>query len=201
MATKFVKGAREGMVQGILRVAFEPKFDALASKLAGAWLRKIAEAHPVWVRLRADPETKGYVEAYHKRPHIEIGGREVHLRKPTYSGALLEYDKPHLPDSMNCRASLLISAEPAPSGFNYAFKDEATRDEYVKLWTDYNAAYATLLETFKRYQSHEALAKDFPEYADYLPAKPASASVPMLAPEQIRAQLTRLGVPKEEPTA
>lgn len=195
MATKFIKGAREGMTQRILRDAFSSKFDELATRVRAEWVRALATEHPVWLALRADPAASAYVACHHTRPLVEIGGVTTQLRRSTFLGRLPEYHKYYISGPALSLQALLISPEPAPPRWDYVVGQDA-RDEYVKLWEGYNCAYATLIETFKRYQSHEALVKDFPEYVAYLPAEPVA--VPMQAVAQVRSRLSSLGVPKEE---
>lgn len=200
MSTKFTKGQREGMVQSITREAFTQRFDAIAAKAKAEITADVATRHEPWLRAREIPEFRPYVLSRDTAPEVEIGGRTSYLYEPTYLGVLQMYARMHISDSsgrLRTRMSKARAEGPYGAAYSYTVSN-GLRDEYVKAWDDYNAAYSTLLELFKRYTAHEALVKDFPEYKDYLPAPAVSASVPMLAPEQVRFTLTQLGVPAEE---
>lgn len=62
--TKFASGDRAAAVSAITREAFEPRFDAFKEKVVALVKASVAEQHPRWLELVANPETRSYVSVY-----------------------------------------------------------------------------------------------------------------------------------------
>lgn len=194
--TKFAAGDRAAAVSAITREAFEPRFDAFKEKVVALVKASVAEQHPRWLELVADPTARRYVSEYTRTGYCSY---QVPLIQPTFSGPVTQYTEKYsrLTPEIQRRCIYMGATAPCPSHDEYRLdaKHADMVQLYAELWDDFNSAWSTLMDVFNRYQTHEALLADFPEYKDYLPKPKVAASVPMLAPQPIRAQLSKLGVP------
>ena len=68
---------------------------------------------------------------------------------------------------------------------------------YKSVWADYVAARDKLGALLNSYTMREKFAGDFPEFAKYLPPVPTKARLPAVIVKDVRAELSKLGIPQK----
>lgn len=182
--TILTKTARREVLTRVLKEAFEPKFADLQKRLvqyASDWLQK---NHPLFVELLARKDAREYLHTKHFY-RVYLNGVTAYYPdyESSYKGDPIRINEVTVP--YICVDSFTIC------------DDDALKWDYDLLLDSYRAAYSELLKVLASYRTREALIKDFPEYAKYLPA-PVVKQLPAVIPSESRAKLSALGIPAEK---
>lgn len=178
--TILTKTARREVLTRVLKEAFEPKFADLQKRLvqyASDWLQK---NHPLFVELLARKDAREYLHTKHFY-RVCINGVTAYYP---------DYESSYKGDSIRINEVTV----PYICVDNFTINDDALKWDYDYLWDAYKAAHSELLKVLASYKTREALLKDFPEYATYLPA-PVVKQLPAVIPAESRAKLSALGIP------
>ena len=180
--TILTKTARQEVLSKVLREAFEPKFADLQKRLVQYALDWRRTNHPVFEELLARKDTREYLHTKHfYRVYLD----DFCAHTPDYSGIFsptIKVNEVTIP--YKCDDSIVI-------------QDIDLIVIYTNLWEAYRSAHSELLKVLASYRTREALLKDFPEYATYLPAITVK-QLPAVMPSESRAKLSALGIPAKE---
>ncbi len=180
--TILTKTARQEVLTRVLKEAFEPKFADLQKRLVQYALDWRRTNHPVFEEMLVRKDAKQYLQIKHFwRVYIA----DTCAYSPDYG---------HV-NGMS-RPAIRINELTVPYICEDNFKIDDTELEctYESLWDAYKAAHSELLKVLASYRTREALLKDFPEYATYLPI-PVVKQLPAVIPAESRAKLSALGIP------
>lgn len=181
--TTLTKTARREVLTKVLKEAFEPKFADLQKCLVQYALDWRRTNHPVFEELLARKDARGYL--YTKNFwSVYLGDMRCYF--PEYG-----YDDPK-----HGRRAIRINelAVPYICTDDFTIRDDELKCAYESLWDSYRAAHSELFKVLASYKTREALLKDFPEYATYLP-EPVVKQLPAVMPAESRAKLSALGIP------
>ena len=188
------KKTQAAILEAALSAAFEPRFDAIREAAAAECRKAIAEQHPEFLRLAADPEARRYLYiAEECHPH---DGENL-LYRPA-PGHFAEYH-PGAPTTWGRTVRRLVAGVERPAGCDCDQRVSAGLErQYYEAWADMRAARTTIRTALASCRNVERLQEDFPELAQYLPAAaaPAPAAAPAVPVADLRAQLARYGVGK-----
>lgn len=178
--TILTKAARQEVLTRVLKEAFEPKFADLQKRLvqyAKDWLHT---NHPIFEELLARKDARQYLQTKHFY-RLYPGGVQAYYPEYgiSYKGSPIRINELTVP--YICVDTFQIDSP------------EIERT-YESLWNSYRAAHSELFKILESYRTREALLKDFPEYATYLPAVTVK-QLPAVVPSESRAKLSALGIP------
>lgn len=186
--TTLTKTARREVLTKVLKEAFEPKFADLQKRLVQYALDWRRTNHQVFEGLLARKDARKYLHTKHFY-RVYLNGVTAYY--PDYG--MLSFDAPYK------GSPIKINEVTAP----YILTDDFIVENvelcttYESLWDSYRAAHSELLKVLASYRTREALLKDFPEYATYLPT-PVVKQLPAVIPAESRAKLSALGIPAKE---
>ena len=181
--TTLNKTARQEVLSKVLKEAFEPKFTDLQKRLVQYALDWRRTSHPVFEELLARKDAREYLQT---KCFWSVYLGDMRGYFPEYG-----YDNPK-----HGRRVIKINEVTVPyiCVDDFTIKDVELERTYDSLWDSYRAAHSELLKVLASYKTREALLKDFPEYATYLPA-PVVKQLPAVVPAESRAKLLALGIP------
>ena len=188
------KKTQAAILEAALSAAFEPRFDAIREAAAAECRKAIAERHPEFLRLAADPEARRYLYiAGECMPH----DGENALYRPAagrFADALAYY---RATPTWGHTVRRIAPAVERPAGVvgNLRVSD-ALEQQYHDAWADMRAAWTAISTALASCRNVEQLREDFPELAQYLPKATAPAAALIVPVADLRAQLARYGVGK-----
>ena len=189
------KKTQAAILEAALSAAFEPRFDAIHGAAAAECRKAIAEQHPEFLRLAADPVARQYLHiADECRPHD--GENRLYRPAPGCFTAALRYYRA-TPTTWGPTVLRIAPAVERPAGCDCDLRSSATLErQYLDAWADMRAAWAAISAALASCRDVERLREDFPELAQYLPQEKATTAAPIVPVADLRAQLARYGVGK-----
>lgn len=191
---------RDEIVRRILVETFYPRFSALLEQVRVFVQAKVEREHPDFVACVKNPALRPYLAITRASRIYLLDGDDAYLMaSPVYGRRV---------DMPATRVYFGSQRE------NYcAFKDDETAipcnfgdvkisegeipKAYRAAWADYSAAYDKLYALLRSYNAREKFATDFPEFAKYLPGITVKSKLPVVITKDVRAQLSRLGIPAQ----
>ena len=189
------KKTQAAILEAALSADFEPRFDAIREAAAAECRKAIAEQHPEFLRLAADPEARRYLYiAGECHPH---DGENCLYRPVTGCFAdALGYLRA-VPTTWGPTVHRITPAVERPAGCDCDLRVSAGLErQYYEAWADMRAARTTIRTALASCRNVERLQEDFPELAQYLPGAAAPAAALIVPVADLRAQLARYGVGK-----
>lgn len=191
------KKIQTSITRAALTAAFRPRFEAIAKAAELECRAQLAEQHPDFLRLAADPTVRPYLYiAQVVYPRIECADSNalVRLFAP---GEALEHGEYFPPATWSGTRSAsatplsILMDRPAARDFVPVVSDGLTA-EYLAAWADLKAALdatVTLLASARR-------LSDVPELAAFAPTPAPAKQLPAVNLDPLREQLRRYGVTK-----
>ena len=191
------KKLQSAILEAALSAAFEPRFDAVHNAAAAECRKAIAEQHPEFLRLAADPVVRQYLYITGEcHPH---DGENAMCRPELgrFPDALAYYHGA-VPTTRGPTVRRIIPAVERPAGVicDLRISSELER-QYHEAWADMRAAWTAIGTALASCRNVERLREDFPELAQYLPQETVTACAALIVPvADLRAQLAHYGVGK-----
>lgn len=191
---------RDAVVTQVLTEVFKPRFDEVTSWARDNLRASLKAEHSVFLKLAKDPESLPYLATGNVRKFYvkdATGTDKFTLRAPIYGRLLcMPIDRHYTRDDEYSTIADWDTVVPANVN-SFQITNESLIQCYRSTWSDYTAACTELRALLNSYTTHERLTKDFPEYAKYLPVPPAKACHPVVIVKEVRAKLSKLGVPSK----
>jgi len=192
---------RDAVITQALNDAFKPRFEYLINWMRDELRANLKVEHPVFLKLAKSPESSKYLATGNVRKFYAKGKNDVDkftLYAPKYGKCVSMPDSHRWIDSIDCEGVGDYDTT-VPAAINkFEITDESLIKDYRCAWADYTAACTELKALLNSYTTHERLVKDFPEYAKYLPAPIAKVNLPTVIVKDVRAKLSKLGVPSKK---
>jgi hypothetical protein len=190
---------RDEVLRRVLAETFTPRFGDIQKQMQAALRASLAAEHPQFVKLAKDPESRKYLATTNVRNFYFIDGEESHIAaSPCYgkwvdmpAGGYRYLDR----DSYS---SITDGDTAVPCSMSeFKITDRKMVKVYKSVWADYVAARDKLRALLNSYTMREKFAGDFPEFAKYLPPVPTKARLPAVIVKDVRAELSKLGIPQK----
>lgn len=188
---------RDEVVRRALSDAFAHRFTAIQKQLQDLLRDKLQKEHPEFVKLAKNPDTRRYLATTTARNIYFVDGEETHIQRRPCMGDVPEHSRYYSVERE--RHTLIQDSDtviPCNMG-DFKVSDRKVLKEYRKAWADYVAACDKLYSLLYSYTVREKFAADFPEFAKYLPALTVKAKLPAVIVKDVRAELSKFGIPQK----
>jgi len=191
---------RDEVVRRALSDAFAHRFTAIQKQLQDLLRDKLQKEHPEFVKLAKNPDTRRYLATTNARNICFVDGEETHIAAAPVYGQRTDMPEHCRYYSVERERHTLIQDSdtviPCNMG-DFKVSDRKVLKEYRKAWVDYVAACDKLYALLYSYTVREKFAADFPEFAKYLPALTVKAKLPAVIVKDVRAELSKFGIPQK----
>lgn len=191
---------RDEVARRALSDAFAPRFAAIQKDLQALLRDKLDKEHPEFVKLVKNPDTRKYLATTSACKIYFADGDDTHIAAAPVYGKRSEMPEHSGYYSVERERHTLIqdgdTVVPCAMG-DFKVSDRKVLKAYRQAWADYVAACDKLYSLLYSYNVREKFAADFPELAKYLPALAVKAKLPTVIVKDVRAELSKFGIPQK----